>query len=283
MRRMCGLERVGLALVMSALWCGAQPARAATVTATHNGHSATITAPDRAAPGTDFDVVVVGDTDGYAFKYSAWEDADWSYDENHVVIVASGTKISVEDWWGITTPFTHTYTISGKPESSYTYTFVFGPWMVHNGSPANVAVDITVAVGPALCGTGWNPPLADRAKAGRVVPLKFTGFDCASGNFLHDEGVHVEVLDGDGIAVASWGYVGNPHLGVDIDDDGEQYHVNWDTDAGMAGTYTVRAVFSSGDELTRLITLSAAKGKEAAKRLTPGLENWSWGEIKSVK
>ena len=92
----------------------------------------------------------------------------------------------------------------------------------------------------------------------------------------------MQVVDAEGAEVASWIYTGNPHTGVDITVD--QYHVNWATDADLAGVYTVSVLLGGTmvDDLTREITLEAGKGKGGrAKPVASGVASSTWGNIKA--
>ena len=274
-----------LAVVGIALAAGPDYAATNTDSYTTDGvtFSATITVPDAVEPDTDFDVEVLGEIVGGSswdvHAYGVYEDAEWSYDDNHMVDVASGTVIDISGF-GFGATYESIYT-RNKPAGTYAYTFIFGLRSFAHGF-VDVAVDIEATVGESLCETGWRPPLGDRAQAGRTFPLKFTAATCEPDGFFRDEEVIVEVEDADGTVVASWPFTDNPHTGVDIDADGEQYHVNWTTDGDMVGAYTVRALFSTGDVLERQITLES-RGRARKLMLSEegsGHRESSWGQVK---
>jgi len=108
---------------------------------------ATISAPDTARENVDFDVNVGGAISaGSAFDvyaYTVYENAVWSYNENHMVEISSGNLV---DGRGFNFGARHnaSYTFN-KPPGIYTYTYVFGlRKMGHNYF--DVAVDITVII-----------------------------------------------------------------------------------------------------------------------------------------
>ena len=228
-----------------------------TATATYLDATATISVPDQAEPDTQFPITLSGIlANGTSWTVSAWylwENAAWSYDNNHMVQVSSGTLIAGTGFnWGNLVNRTILLT---RPTGTYTYTFVLGSRVTHHAW-YDVAVDTTLDVAPqqVVCDAVFSLP-GQRFRAGRVVPVKFTAFECATGQFLHDEGIAVGVYDPGGALVASWSYTGNPHTGVAIDDLNAQYQVNWQTSRDQVGLFTVVVTFSAGDQLTGTVLL----------------------------
>ncbi len=223
--------------------------------------TATITAPDTAEANTNFTVAVTGagvrDYSVSVFAYGFYENAIWAYDGNHKVSVTSGTLLEGSGFnWGSGYTKNH---ILNKPAGTYKYTFIFGQRSFGHGW-YDVAVDAYVTIKapkPKICDGGWRPPLSDVGNAGKVIPLKFTAYLCENDTkeFYRDENVIVRVENGAGTVVNSFTYTGNPHTGVDIDQVGKQYHVNWDTTKVMVGTYTIKVLFDSTVFLSRNITL----------------------------
>ena len=108
---------------------------------------ATISVPNRVQPNVDFSVSVAGSiVDGSGFDvyaYGVYENAVWSYNQNHMVEIATGDMI---DSRGFNFGASHTSAFTlNKPPGVYTYTYVFGfRKMGHHYF--DVAVDITVIV-----------------------------------------------------------------------------------------------------------------------------------------
>ncbi len=247
-----------LALILVSI---AAPVRAGTGTDTYNDITATITAPDTVESNTNFTVTVTGggvrDYSVSVFAYGFYENAIWTYNLNHKISVTSGTLL---DGSGIKfgSNFTNNYVLN-KTAGTYKYTFFFGQRSFGHGW-YDVAVDVYVTVkeaGPKICDGGWRPPLSDVGNAGKVIPLKFTAYVCTSDSkeFYRDEGVIIRVENAAGTVVNNFTYTDNPHTGVDIDQVGKQYHVNWDTTKVMVGTYTIKVLFDSKVFLSRNITL----------------------------
>ncbi len=237
------------------------PISAATSTDTYLDITATITAPDTVESNTNFTVTVTGggvrDYSVSVFAYGFYENAVWTYDGNHKISVTSGTLL---DGSGIKfgSNFTKNY-ILNKPAGTYKYTFFFGQRSFGHGW-YDVALDVYVTVkeaGPKICDGGWRPPLSDVGNAGKVIPLKFTAYTCENDikEFYRDENVILRVENATGSVVNSFTYTGNPHTGIDIDQVGKQYHVNWNTTKDMVGTYTIKVLFDSTVFLSRNITL----------------------------
>ena len=229
---------------------------ALTASATFLDLTATIEVPDTIEPDTEFPVTVSGVFSGgngwSVTAWSLWENAVW-FHNGDMVEITSGTFIAGHGFnWGAN--FDRTFLLT-RPAGTYTYTFVFG-----RRSPGHyfrdVAVDITATVAsePVVCDLDWHQSLDKKHRAGRTLPLKFTAFECATGQFLHDEGVHVDVYAPDGTLFISWDYTGNPPTGIDIDDVAQQYQINWQT-PNSQGAYAVVVTFSSGEQLTGTITL----------------------------
>jgi len=227
-----------------------------TVSGTYLNASATLTVPDYVEPGTEFPITLSGTiANGTAWTIGAWflwENAVWSYDAMHVARVSSGTFIAGSGFaFGDT--FNSTIRLT-RPAGTYSYTFVFGSRIAHN-STYDVAIDATVQVGhpeQAICGAAFSTP-GQHHRAGRVIPIKFTASDCATGQFLRDEEVTVSIRDPGGSLVASLSYTGNPHTGVAIDDIEAQYHANWQTTRDQSGLFTVVVTFGTGDQITETI------------------------------
>ncbi len=108
---------------------------------------ASITVPDTVEPETDFDLIIEGMVEGGStwgvFAYAVYENAEWTYNSNHMVSVSSGTFIEGSGFsWGSSIAKT---ILRNKPEGTYTFTFVFGDRSMGHGY-YDVAVDITVTV-----------------------------------------------------------------------------------------------------------------------------------------
>jgi hypothetical protein len=130
---------------------------AATVKDSYDQIEAIISAPDAVPPDTDFKVFVKGEIiDGGSFDifaYSFYEDADWYYDADHLVVVTSGTLIDTKGF-NFGAEYINAYTLN-KPAGTYKYTFIFG----HRTSPHHtydLAVEVNVEVGD-----GASPLMAD--------------------------------------------------------------------------------------------------------------------------
>ncbi|MEJ2692049.1 MAG: hypothetical protein P8166_03070 [Candidatus Thiodiazotropha sp.] len=112
---------------------------------------ATISAPNGVQPNKDFALSVTGSiVDGSGFDvyaYGVYENAVWSYNQNHMIEVATGDMI---DSRGFNFGATHNSAFTlNRPPGVYTYTYVFGfRKMGHNYF--DVAVDITVIVDSTL-------------------------------------------------------------------------------------------------------------------------------------
>ena len=145
-KRIIGL---GIALaVLTVMMTGM--AYAATNTETYGRVTATITAPDIVVANTDFGVDVAGDMiGGSPFDITAfrvYEDADWSYNANHLVDVISGNLIDGSGFhFGAS--YINTY-IFNKPAGTYKYTFIYG-YKSSGHDWYDVAVDVYVTVGDA--------------------------------------------------------------------------------------------------------------------------------------
>ncbi len=251
------LSAVVLGVTAASLMPGASIAGEATVV--YEDITVTIAAPDCAEPGTDFSVDVAGFIAGSGFgvsAYSLYENAEWDYKETHLVRVESGSLIDEEGFlWG--SSYIDSYLLNA-PAGSYRYTFIFGDRSFgHTWYDAAVEIDVVVEeTCLALCGAGWRPPLVDTGRAGKTIPLKFTARTCDTDDFYRDEAVLVKVESSAGDLIESLVFTGNPHTGVDMNGGAELYHANWDTGRSLAGdTYTVNVVFSTGDILTRSISL----------------------------
>ena len=141
--------------MMAAFLClAAVPAHAGTSTETYDRLQATISAPDSVKTNTDFSVYVDGAILGGGsfdvFAYSLYEDADWYYDSNHMVVVTSGTLIDA-DGFNFGCAYTNTYSLN-KPAGTYKYTFIFGFRSSGHGW-YDLAVEVHVIAeddGPAL-------------------------------------------------------------------------------------------------------------------------------------
>lgn len=111
---------------------------------------ATISAPDAAQENMDFKVNVGGSISAGSnfdvYAYGVYENAVWSYNENHMVEIKSGNFV---DGGGVNFGATHVgnYTFNKLP-GIYTYTYVFG-FRNMGHSYFDIAVDITVIVSPA--------------------------------------------------------------------------------------------------------------------------------------
>ncbi len=90
----------------------------------------------------------------------------------------------------------------------------------------------------------WHPPMKEKRtfKAGSTIPIKFSLSQY--GEFIHDEGVQVSVIDTDGNIIFHTVYGhGDDH--VRIDSKGKHYITNWHTDKEITGEFTIRISFSN--------------------------------------
>lgn len=110
---------------------------------------ATISAPDSVQGNMDFEVSVEGSISGGSefdvYAYSVYENAVWSYNENHMIEISSGNLVDGRGFnFGATNAGIY---IFNKSPGIYNYTYVFGfRKMGHNFF--DIAVDITVFVNP---------------------------------------------------------------------------------------------------------------------------------------
>ena len=232
------------------------PAQAEVYTSSYEALTATIEVDEGAEPGTDFDVLLSGSTDGGSgfsvSAFSVYRDADWSYTAGHMVSIASGEFLFGDGFmWG--GEFNLAFT-DNLPEGTYDYTFVFGYRSGGHGW-YDVAVDATVIVAPALvvCDERWLPPIKNGVQVGRTLPLKFSFHDCEDGTLYVDEDVTLEIVDEDGQIAEVLVFTGNP--GTGIDENGSFYHANWDTSGFEPGAWTIRVVLAGNVILDRDVLL----------------------------
>jgi hypothetical protein len=106
---------------------------------------ASITVTECVDPGDDVKIDVEGDIiDGGSFDvfaYSLYENADWTYNENHFAVVASGDVIA-EDGFEFGNTYAETFMLDRLP-GSYKYTFIFG-WRNGGGDWYDAVVEADV-------------------------------------------------------------------------------------------------------------------------------------------
>jgi hypothetical protein len=97
----------------------------------------------------------------------------------------------------------------------------------------------------------WLPPLAlgKTSKGGSTIPVKFRASDC-TGSFMHDESVEVKIFRGAGATPVFSASFGEGSANVRIDDESEQYIVNFQTAAG-ANDYVAKVYFNGVLHSTR--------------------------------
>lgn len=228
---------------------GPSAAAAATVSGSYQGAAASITAPDTVVAGEPFEVSVSGvlTNPGFirAIAYDVYENAQWSYDSQHLSVVSSGTWLDGHPLV-FSGSLDRSYSLVRSP-GTYRYTFVFGDRGAHLGY--DIVVETVVEVvepGPSLCGLVWRPPKLTKIKVGSTLPLKFFAADCETGLMYEDPDVVLEVSEANGPIVAVYS---------DIRIGNRQYQYNWSTRGIQKGDYVVTARFSTGDELTRAVQI----------------------------
>lgn len=113
----------------------------------YNTAQAFISASDDPVAGEDFELEIEGTFTGTGsvpvFAYALYEDAEWSYDAKHRVVVSSGTLLDGSTFnWG--TGLEKEYTLN-RTAGVYKFTFIWGDRRVfHNFY--DVAVDLYVEV-----------------------------------------------------------------------------------------------------------------------------------------
>jgi hypothetical protein len=109
-----------------------------------------ITVPDAVAPDTAFDIGLLGEfvRGGGVNRFELWQDASWSYDALHRVVIAAGTGTLLDSDSFFFGDLDETFTlVGGLSAGTYTFTLVFGRSFAH--SQGNVGVDIELTVGAA--------------------------------------------------------------------------------------------------------------------------------------
>lgn len=139
------IARLDLIAPAVGLLVAPMPALSATVTDTYQDVEATLSAPDAAGSGQDFDLDVLGVPlagESEITAYELYEDADWSYDAGHRVVVTAGTQLDADGFhFG---SHAATYTLN-RPAGTYRYTYVFGDRMSGH-SWYDLAVELEVRV-----------------------------------------------------------------------------------------------------------------------------------------
>lgn len=224
---------------------------AATVTETWDVTTATVSAPDEVAPGEAFEVTVQGQVEGgFCFAWEVWQDAEWTYDAAHGVVITAGTLVDGTGIaWGDTYDGTFTFT---APDTDSRFLFVMG-----NRSSAHgwydVAAEVTVTVQdePTLCDPAFYGPERRFVKAGSTLPILFEATECETGEVWDDPGVTVTLSSGDGTVLREWVRASTPMEGIVLRGGG--YHVNWKTASDKKGAFVITVRFSTGDTLSRVV------------------------------